>query len=320
MRALVTGAAGFIGSHLAETLIREGHDVTCLARGTSDLQWIENLHARLHLADLSDIESCLDVLDGQDVIFHVAGLTKGATERDFFEANAGNTEKLLRAVYERNPSVRRFLYISSLSAAGPGRSGMPVREDMVPQPASWYGRSKLAAERIVRQYTGRLPVTILRPTAVYGPRDRDFLVLFRMIRRGLYPYWGQCRYSMIYIDDLVRGMIAAAGDSRAEGETFFLAGEQAHSNQEIIREISEALGVHPLPLPLPRAALHILAFLGRKFGGNGLVISDRINDFRHPFWTCDSGKARHMLGFQVEVPLRQGISWTADWYRIHQWL
>lgn len=320
MKALVTGAAGFIGSHLAEALVKKGYEVVCLVRKTSDLHWIDGLNVRLLFTDLSDIESCGEALSGHDIIFHIAGLTRGSTERDFFAANAENTGRLLKAVYERNPSLRRFLYLSSLAAVGPCSPGMPVRETSVPHPVSWYGRSKLAGEQAVMEYRDRMPVTIIRPPAVYGPRDRDFFMLFRMIGRGVYPCWGRSSYSLLFIDDLIQGIIAAAESSSAAGEIYFLTDATVYTNDDVAREISGALGVHPVRLPLPRAALPLLAFLSQKFSKDTIVSTDRINDFRYSCWTCDPTKAREVLDFQAKVPLRQGILWTADWYRIHRWI
>lgn len=320
MRALVTGAAGFIGSHLAEDLIRKGYDVTCLVRKTSNLRWIENLHVRLLFHDLSEIDSCEESLDGFEVVFHVAGLTRAATEKDFFSANAGNTGRLLKTIFERNRSLKRFLYLSSLAAAGPASGETPVREDSLPMPVSSYGRSKLAGEKEVMKYRDRLPVTIVRPPAVYGPRDGDFFQLFRMIKKGFYPYWGRCVYSLLYVDDLVRGITAASESERAAGELFFLTDARTYTNEEVTREISDVLGVHPIRLPLPRQSLSLLAYFSQKFSKDSVLNSDRVNDFRHPLWICDAGKAKEALDFQPRISLKQGMQWTADWYRIHQWL
>ena len=176
MKTLVTGATGFIGSHLVEELLKGGHRVTCLVRKTSNLQWINGLNVRLIYGDCTIKESLLNAVADFDYIFHLAGLTKAANERDFFSANALGTENLVSAVIEKNPDTKRFVYLSSLAAAGPSCDGTPAKEAGEPKPVSAYGRSKLEGERIVMRHKNTIPVTVIRPPAVYGPRDKDFYI------------------------------------------------------------------------------------------------------------------------------------------------
>jgi nucleoside-diphosphate-sugar epimerase len=320
MKALVTGAAGFIGSYLVETLKERGYEVTCLARRSSNLKWIEHLGLKYILCDLSDVESRADEIGGFDYIFHLAGVTKGLCESDFFHANTECTEKLVRVAVERGGALKRFVYLSSLAAVGPGKGGEAVREDSPPLPVSFYGRSKLEGEKAVLQYRNRCPVTIIRPPAVYGPRDTDFFVMFKMIKKGFFPFWGTCSYSLLYVEDLVRGIILAAEKNEAAGEIFFLSDDMVYTNDDIAAEISKAIGVKATKIRLPRSLLPFLAFMGQKIDKRGIINRDRINDFRYANWTCDSSKARNELGFRSRIMLREGIKWTADWYRIHRWL
>src|ERR1700690_3864455 len=265
MKALVTGATGFIGSHLTEALVKKGYEVTCLSRKTSRLRWIEHLRLDYICCDLADIESCAEKLRGFDYVFHVAGLTKAVNEQDFFYANAECTSRLLKVISENIPRLKRFIYISSLAGAGPRLDGNPVDEGASPRPVSGDGKSKLKAEETVKSYRDRVPSTIIRPPAVFGPRDTDFLVMFRMIRKGIFPFWGKCSYSMLYIEDLVQGIILAAENDKAEGKTFFLAHNMVYSNEDIAREISEALRVKPVRIRLPLSLFPVLGFLGQKF-------------------------------------------------------
>ena len=129
----------------------------------------------------------------------------------------------MKAVAERNPHVKRFVYVSSLAAAGPCKNGVAVTEDCSPCPVSDYGRSKLEGEKAVLQYRDLIPVTIVRPPAVYGPRDRDMLVLFKMIKKGVFFDLGTCYYSLLYVDDLVQGIILCAESKKAEGKIYFLS-------------------------------------------------------------------------------------------------
>jgi nucleoside-diphosphate-sugar epimerase len=320
MKALVTGATGFIGSHLTESLVKKGYEVTCLSRKNSRLRWIEHLGLDYICCDLADIESCAAKLSGFDYVFHVAGLTKAVNENDFYYANSECTSRLLKVVSENIPGLKRFIYISSLAAAGPSLDGKPVDEDYPPRPVSVYGKSKRKAEETVKSYWDRIPSVIIRPPAVFGPRDTDFLVMFKMISKGIFPFWGKCTYSMLYIDDLVQGIILAAENNNAKGKTFFLAHKMVYSNEDIAREISESLGVKPVRIRLPRSLFPVLGFIGQKFDKKGIINRDRLIDFGFTNWTCTTDMAEKELGFTAKTELREGIKWTADWYKTHQWL
>lgn len=321
MKTLVTGATGFIGSHLVEELIRQGHSVTCLVRKTSNLQWIDGLNVRLIYGDCAIKESLLNAVADFDYIFHLAGLTKAANERDFFSANALGTENLINAVIEKNPDIKRFVYLSSLAAAGPSCNGTPSKETGEAKPVSAYGRSKLEGERIVMRHKNTIPVTIIRPPAVYGPRDKDIYVFFKLLKKGISLCWGKCYYSLLYVDDLVKGTILSAESKTAEGEIFYLSDGRIYSNKEITEAIASTLGSKPIRLKIPRYLMPMLASIGQKLGNQSNIINkDKIKELQYSYWTCDSTKSRNELGFIPNVGIKEGVKWTADWYRIHQWL
>ncbi|MEW6108869.1 MAG: NAD(P)-dependent oxidoreductase [Nitrospirota bacterium] len=320
MKALVTGAAGFIGSHLVEALIKRGYDVTCLVRKTSNLNWIENLDIKYVYCDLACPETYYDKIDNYDYIYHLAGLTKALSEKEFFQANSENTKKLLQALADRNSGVRRFIFLSSLAATGPSRNGKPVTEDSPSMPVSVYGKSKLEGEKAVMKYRDKMPVTVLRPPAIYGPRDKDFFFLFKALQKGIFPYWGKCYYSLLYVEDLVQGIILSAESRGGEDKTFFLSDGMFYTNEDIANEICAALDSRVVKIRFPRSVMPFLAFIGQKINKKGIINTDRIKDFAFSNWTCDSSKAKEELGFDTRITLREGIKWTADWYRIHQWL
>jgi nucleoside-diphosphate-sugar epimerase len=183
------------------------------------------------------------------------------------------------------------------------------------------------AEEALAEYRDRLPVLIIRPPAVYGPRDKDFFLFFNYIKHGIFPYWGKCRYSLIYVDDLVRGILLAAFSPESAGKTYFISDEHVYTNDEIALAMSEALSrKKPLKLTLPKflmPAIILVSNLGRMAGtsgGAGILNSDKLKELRHNNWVCDPGRARRELGFSTKISLKEGIKWTADWYRIHQWL
>jgi nucleoside-diphosphate-sugar epimerase len=321
MKALVTGATGFIGSHLVEELIKKGYDVTCLVRKTSNLRWIEGHEVTLFYGDCEDEHSLTQLPQDFNFIFHLAGLTKARREEDFFCVNVKGTENLLRAVSGKGKDVRRFIHLSSLAAAGPSRNGAPLNETSEPRPVSSYGRSKLESEGAIMRCGDRIPVTIIRPPAVYGPRDTDFHVLFKMLKKGFYPYWGKCYYSLLYVDDLVRGLVSAAEEKEAAGGVYFLSDGKVYTNEDIVSEISAVLGTRILKMRIPRPLMAVLVGIAERLGSGAPIINrDKLRELNCAHWTCDSSKAAKDFRFVPKVTIKEGIKWTADWYRIHQWL
>ncbi|MDH5203523.1 MAG: NAD(P)-dependent oxidoreductase [Nitrospirota bacterium] len=320
MKALVTGATGFIGSHLCEELVRRDYEVTCLIRKTSNLKWIENINLKFVLGDCTSKESLLDAVADFDVIFHLAGLTKSSSVDDFFCINAQGTENLINAVAERNQKLKRFIYLSSLAAAGPSNNGAPLSEDSEPRPVSSYGKSKLEGEKAVLRHKDSIPVTILRPPAVYGPRDEDLFIFFKLIKKGVFPYWGKCYYSLLYVDDLVQAILLSAENKDAEGEIYFLSNSNVYTGEEIAMEIASALNVGITQLKVPKFVMPFFAFISERINKKGIINRDKIKELCQSHWTCDASKAKEKLGFIPKVKIKEGIKWTADWYRIHRWL
>ncbi|MBI5846715.1 MAG: NAD(P)-dependent oxidoreductase [Nitrospirae bacterium] len=320
MKALVTGATGFIGSFLVEALSAKGYDVTCLVRRTSNLKWLGHLRLQYLQADLDDTDSYAKKLGAFDYIFHLAGLTKADSAGDFFYANAECTKKLIAAAAEVTPALKRFLHVSSLAAAGPSIESRPLNEDSPSSPVSVYGKSKLEGEKAVFSCKGMLPVTIVRPPAVYGPRDTDFFLGFRAVQNRLFPDWGKSSYSLIYVEDLVRGMILAAENKEAAGKVYYLADNRIYTNDDILTEMSKTLGRKAFRLRLPRSILPALAVVLQKIQKKGIINPDKIQEIRHPHWTCDPAKAMKELGFHTEIPLGEGFKKTAEWYRKEKWL
>ena len=324
MKALITGATGFIGSHLAGALIREGFDVICLVRNPANPRFLEGINVGIMKGDCTDRGSLADAVKGVDYVFHLAGLTKACSEADFFNANVKGTENIVQAVLENNSHIKRFVYLSSLAAAGPSHDGIPLKEDCKLEPVSLYGKTKLQGENIVLANKKNMPVTVIRPPAVYGPRDRDLLIFFKMVKSGIVPYWGKCYYSFLYVEDLINGIILSALNRDAEGEIFFVSDGNIYSTDDIIEAISDALQKRPMRLNIPKFVMPLLGFISEKAKGAGkgvsIINTDKIKEMRHSHWICDTTRAAERLKFEPKVKIKEGVKWTADWYRIHQWL
>ncbi len=320
MRAFVTGATGFIGSHLVEFLLKEGFDVACLIRNSSIVRHIEGLNAKLIEGDCCNANSLCKEINSCDYIFHIAGLTKAINEKDFYHINVLGTETLLKAVLKNGHRIKRFFYLSSLAATGPSLNGSPLNEDCIPNPVSIYGKSKYEAEKLVYSYKNDIPVTIIRPPAVYGPRDKDMLMFFKMVKKGFVPYWGESFYSFIYVEDLVNGIIQSTLRKEAEGMVFFISDGSIYTSDEIIDAISEALDKKPFKVSIPNFMVPFIGAIANLKQKANIINKDKLQELRFKNWTCDSTKIVRMINFAPKVKMKEGAKWTADWYRIHKWL
>ena len=332
MKAYVTGGTGFIGSHLVEHLVDQGHHVTCLIRKTSNLRWLDHLLAanspqvQLVMASLHDTNTLAQHIRDVDLVFHLAGLTKAPNAAAYDRVNAEGTEHLIEACLGAQTNLNRFVYCSSLAAVGPSSDATPNTEDVTPQPLTDYGSSKLKGELIVRKYTDRLPITIIRPPAVYGPRDADIFLFFQMINRGVIPILGDADklLSLVNVKDLVAGIYSAAVSERAIGETYFLTDGDIHTWLGIERVIAAVLEKRPLKVKVPLFLLDFISIFTEataKITRQAPTLNrQRVRDLKQRFWICDSTKAQRELGYRPIYSLQKGMQETADWYRANDWL
>lgn len=322
MRALVTGGTGFIGSHLVESLLKRGYDVTCLVRKTSSLRWIEGFGVKLIYGDCAEKETLRGLIKGFDYIYHLAGVTKAMSGEIYFRENSLSTENIVNIAAEENPGLKKFIYLSSLAAFGPSLDGIPPDENATPKPVSDYGKSKLEGEKAVLRRKGIFKVVIIRPPAVYGPRDRDIYFFFKLIKKGIIPLWGGGRFvSLLYVDDLIEGIISAG--ERGEG-IYFLSDGEIYSVETVTERIADALGVRPLKIKIPTSLLYTMALISEGFyrlaGKPPLINRDKIKEAIQRYWICDNSRAIKELDFRPKVLLDDGIRRTAAWYRKHGWL
>lgn len=247
MRALVTGANGFIGSNLVEGLLAQGATVNCLIRRDSTDGYLKGLNVRKYQVDYTDVETILKCKGIENVkyVFHLAGITKGVTKRDFLKANVMPTKNLLEALKTKGVCLERFILLSSQAASGPAKSlySPKITADHS-IPIEYYGESKLEAEKIVKGYSHLFPITIIRAPAVYGPRDKDFLYLFKQVNSGFSVFWGN-RYnyiSIIFVTDLIMGILKAANSNIAIGKTYFLCNDHPVRWQDIVNILAIIIG------------------------------------------------------------------------------
>jgi nucleoside-diphosphate-sugar epimerase len=326
MRVLVTGGTGFIGSHLVEALLAQGHEVRCLVRDTRRLGWISRLPSvTIAQGGMDEPRSLLDAMRGVDQVYHVAGLTRARAAGEFFRVNDEGTRRLVYACLEAPRGPRRLVHLSSLAAVGPTAMATACAEDVSPRPVSPYGWSKLQAEAAVLGARDRLHVTVLRPPVVYGPRDRGVLEVVRWVARGLLPMpAGPSRtLSLCYVQDLVTALLTAGEANVPSGEIFHVAGEGAFTWEQVGEALGEALGVRPTPLRIPVPILLALASGADAWswlaGRPGYFSRGKVREAAG-HWLCDTGKARRLLGVLPSVGLSTGAAVTVKWYREAGWL
>lgn len=320
MKALITGGTGFIGSHLAQALLKDNYEVYCIVRNPLKLRFLQGLNVKIIQADLSDKDSLKKIDWHFDYIFNLSGITKAKNKEEFYQSNYLGTKNLIETLVEANPQVKRFVHVSSLAAVGPCRNGNPVDEKTSPTPVSEYGKSKLLGEKAVESYKNKVSITIIRPPAVYGPRDSDFLTFFKMIKAGVVLYFTEGIYSIIYIDDLINGVILAAKAENAVGEIFFISDAKPYNTHEIVSAISEALYKNPLKIKIPKRISKFFVRIFQKFDKKSIINSDKLKELSEPCWVCSVEKAKHLLGFKTKTNLKEGMEWTAKWYKENQWL
>jgi dihydroflavonol-4-reductase len=325
MQVLVTGSTGFIGVHLVGALIARGWGVRCLVRTTSNRAPIAAHQVEYVVGSLQDQHALREAVQGVDLIFHLAGATKVRHPDEYDAINRVGTENLLTACREAGTTLRRLLYVSSIAAAGPSPTGVPLKESDPARPVGPYGRSKLRAEEAVLAYKAQLPVMVLRPSAIYGPRDTDFLQLFRAVRYGVLPHIGRqdLRVDLCFVTDLIHGMIAAAESSHGLGEVFFLGGT-CHTWRELGGEVSRLLQVKSREIALPRATVLAVARLAdgwaRLRQQPSLLSRANMLERLQPHWVCESTKARQTFAYAPATPLAQGLAETLRWYQEARWL
>ncbi|MFG0262677.1 MAG: NAD-dependent epimerase/dehydratase family protein [Novipirellula sp. JB048] len=332
--ALVTGATGFIGAHLVRELTRSGKEVTCLVREHSDRSQLEASRPRFAIGDISDRDSIRRALDGVDVVYHLAGVTKSLRASDYTKINELGVANV-SACCRQTDSAPTLVVVSSLAAVGPSAGDRPHRESDTPQPVSDYGRSKLAGERAARRFAADVPTTIVRPPIVLGQGDLNGLEMFKTIARfgfHLVPGWGKDRVSVIHAEDLAKALILAStqgarltpqGDD-AEG-VYFATDEENPTYAELGRMIGRTLGrYHAWVIRSPKSAVWAIAAfneLASQIVRRPHILNlDKAREATAGSWTCTAAALNRDTGFAPAYSLQQRLAQTTRWYLQQGWL
>ncbi len=327
MKVLVTGGTGFLGSHVAQLLGDDGHEVRCMVRSTSDTSFLRTLPAvSLVEGRVEDRESCRSAVVGMDAVIHCAGLVKARSTAEFRLTNAVGTQNVLDAAMTSGRSGLRFVYVSSLAARAPSPTGRPLAGDASPEPVSIYGRTKLEGERAVLVRKGDLHVTVVRPTGVYGPRDREMLQLFRYAQARVRPLIGDPdgKLTLIHGEDCARATIRCLHADVKSGSAFDLDDGRIYSRRELAEGLEQAVSRRavvrvPIPTPVVRTVALVSEAYGRMTDRAVMLTRDKVEELLQQ-WVGDSAPAREQLGFEPTVTWQEGARATADWYFSNGWL
>ena len=339
MKILITGASGFIGSFIVEEALRRGFETWAAVRKSSSKAFLQDERIHLIELNLSSEEQLKEQLkDHQfDYVVHAAGVTKCLHKDDFFRINTEGTKHLVRALMATQHNLQRFVYISSLSIMGAIREEQPyqeIRESDEAKPNTAYGRSKLEAEQWLSQLPlylegdgGRLfPYVILRPTGVYGPRERDYFMMAKSIKAHTDFAVGfkQQDITFVYVTDVVQAVFLAC-EKGVTGRRYFLSDGEVYQSSTFSDLIRKELG-NPwwIRITAPIWLLRIITFcgeyVGRITGKVTALNNDKFHIMRQRNWRCDIEPARRELGYEPQVKLEEGVKRSIAWYKENNWL
>jgi nucleoside-diphosphate-sugar epimerase len=325
-RVLITGASGFIGYHLIREAVANNLEVYAAVRKSSKTDHLKEFDIKLTYPDFTNREALKKEIaeNNYTFIIHAAGVTTARSQQEYNDINAGYTHNLASAAAESGINLKKFVLLGSLAALGPlvDPDGV-IREDTIPRPVTAYGRSKLLAEERLREFSS-LNYTILRPTGVYGPRDRDIFIFFKQVARGIEPYIGRIeqKFSFLYVTDLAKACVQALANGNREA--FNLSDGKFYDRYRLGSYIKESLDLKTVKFHLPVNFVKSVAYLSQKYcslyNKAATLNVEKLSELMAVNWFCDIEKAKNGLGFNPEYDLQAGVAETVKWYRSNNWL
>lgn len=323
-KIVITGANGFIGSHLAEFMKDKGFEVHCVVRESSNLQWLINKGFIFHKCGLTDIAALKIVFKDAKYIFHLAGTVAALKFESYIYGNVTLTKNVLEAALAINPA--KILITSSLAVSGPTTKDKPLKESDGFNPLVQYGKAKVAQEELCATYFDRLNITIARPSPITGPREVEMFEFIKTINNGIFPKVGfsETYVNIIHITDLLDAFYKMVVSDKTNGEAYFLASENAYSWTEISKICGKLLNKKPFTLALPHFIILIAGFFsglyGKIIGKPQTFDYEKAKEGTEEAWLGSVAKAKNDFGFEQKISLIEGLKITIDWYKKEKWL
>ncbi len=332
-KLLITGASGFIGGFIVEKALEKGFGVFAVVRKTSSKKYLSDTRINFVELSLNDVESMTKELEslktehGQfDFVIHNAGITKTNHNTEYFVVNTEITKKFIQSLMKAGLISNKFIFISSLAAAGPGteESNNTIKIDQTPRPVTSYGKSKLEAEKFLQE-TSRFPYLILRPTAVFGPRDAELFTLFSIVSKGFEFYIGtdKQRLSFIYVKDFV-DLLFGALESEVTNKIYYLSDGKNYLIKDFAQAIKSSMTKKTLkiivPVPIVSAIAFILEKLLGAFGKVPALNSEKMAELTSANWTCDMIPFFNDVSARPKYDLQSAIDETVTWYKQENWI
>jgi len=324
--AVVTGANGFVGSHLVDYLLTKDFEVRCIVRKSSNLQWLDGKNLKIYDCGLFDKNGIREAFKDANYIFHIAGVVKAKNEDSYLKGNVEATKVLLEVADEMRDKIKKFVVVSSQTVSGPAEKNKPVTEDMAPNPLTTYARSKLKQEQLTLSFKGKFPVTVCRAPAIYGERDTEIFIYFQVFNRGLTTMIGfdKKELSLLHVADLAEGLYLAAISEKSNGEIYFISSEKFYTWDEVGKITSSVLAKKALKIKIPHFIVFTIATIAQffaMFSSKPATLNiEKAKDLVQSYWICDTSKAMRELGYRQKVSLEEGIKRTCDWYKKMKWI
>lgn len=326
-KVLITGASGFVGFHLLNEALAEDLEIYAAVRSNSSINHLQNLPVNFVNLDFTSVDNLRQHLaeNEYDYLIHAAGITKAKTEAEYNLINAEYTKNLALAANSLIKPLEKFVFVSSLAALGPLKElDGDIKDDAIANPVTSYGKSKLLAEKYLFEIKD-LPLIVIRPTAVYGPREKDILILFKTINKGLEPYIGDFRQqlSFIYVKDLAR-VIVNSLCATVNNKSYNVSDGQVYNRYALADFTKQLLGKKTIKFHLPITAVSSLAsmmdLLYSRSQETPALNKEKMAELTAVNWACSIANIKQDLGYQPGFNLEQGLKETLSWYKSNQWL
>lgn len=329
-KIFITGASGFVGSHLVEAAQKLGLEVHASIRSQSNVKEIQPFVDQFVSPNLGDFDELKSLFEKNQYhyIIHAAALTKAKNNLDFHKVNVTYTEAILRAGVSAHMPLEGITFVSSLAAIGSTdyNNTRLIDESFPYNPHTMYGKSKMEAELMIRQKFNNQPISVFRPTAVYGPREKDIFILFNTLNKGLDPYIGKKpqKLSFIYVKDLVDVLLKGCMTPRQGLQFYNISDGEVYTRYEmadIFRSLmNKKLFRMHIPYGVVKAFAEISQRIYKPLSKSPVIYPERLRELTAENWGCDISVAKKELGFNPQYLLKEGLEESLLWYKNNHWL